>query len=341
MCCCGSPAWRRASGCLPRCRNCARSSRTCAGSDTEIAAVRKQLAAAPRQGDLATLLRASAAQTPFAGAVERIEALPDGKVRMQSGAVPFDRLAGLDREPAAATGRSRRRRAASARWSSRASSGSMRASQGPAHRPGPVRHELGAHRCVLRGRRRHLPGGAHRHRARALGCPRGGTRVRAEAASCARRWAACGPEADACMPCRGPAPPIELGELRWKTAWPAVFTGKLAADVSLGDSDAKHACRGFSRWHDDPRPRRRAAGQRSREPRARARGVGPTGTLRIRSESQRFDAGSILGLAEIEWRQVRLARAPGLDLGSHVARLRGGGNKVDIELAHPRAVLCD
>lgn len=56
---------------------------------TEIAALRKQLAAAPRQGDLATLLRASAAQTPFAGAVERIDALPDGKVRMQLGAVPF------------------------------------------------------------------------------------------------------------------------------------------------------------------------------------------------------------------------------------------------------------
>ena len=44
-------------------------------------------------------------------------------------------------------------------------------------------------------------------------------------------------------------------------------------------------------------------------------------------------AGSILGQAEIEWRQVRLARAPGLDLGSHVVKLRGGGRKVDIELA--------
>jgi type II secretory pathway component PulM len=56
---------------------------------TEIASVRKELAAAPRQGDLATLLRASAAQAPFAAAVERIESLPDGKVRMQAAAVPF------------------------------------------------------------------------------------------------------------------------------------------------------------------------------------------------------------------------------------------------------------
>jgi type II secretory pathway component PulM len=56
---------------------------------TEIASVRKELAAAPRQGDLATLLRASAAQTPFAAALERIDSLPDGKVRMQAAAVPF------------------------------------------------------------------------------------------------------------------------------------------------------------------------------------------------------------------------------------------------------------
>jgi type II secretory pathway component PulM len=56
---------------------------------TEVVSVRKELAAAPRQGDLATLLRASAAQTPFGSALERIEALPDGKVRMQAGSVPF------------------------------------------------------------------------------------------------------------------------------------------------------------------------------------------------------------------------------------------------------------
>lgn len=55
----------------------------------EVASIRKDLAAAPRQGDLATLLRASAAQAPFAAALERIEALPDGKVRVQAGSVPF------------------------------------------------------------------------------------------------------------------------------------------------------------------------------------------------------------------------------------------------------------
>ena len=56
---------------------------------TEIAALRKELAAAPRQSDMATLLRASAAQSPFGSALERIDALPDGRVRVQASSVPF------------------------------------------------------------------------------------------------------------------------------------------------------------------------------------------------------------------------------------------------------------
>jgi hypothetical protein len=35
----------------------------------------------------------------------------------------------------------------------------------------------------------------------------------------------------------------------------------------------------------------------------------------------------------VEWRDIRLARASGIELGSHVARLRGAGSRVDIELA--------
>lgn len=56
---------------------------------TDIAVLRKELAAAPRPADLATLLRASAAQTPFGSTVERIDALPDGRVRVQAASVPF------------------------------------------------------------------------------------------------------------------------------------------------------------------------------------------------------------------------------------------------------------
>lgn len=55
----------------------------------EIAALRKELGATARRGDLAVVVRASAAQTAFASKVERIEALPDGRVRMIAGPVPF------------------------------------------------------------------------------------------------------------------------------------------------------------------------------------------------------------------------------------------------------------
>ena len=56
----------------------------------EVTALRKQLGASTPRGDLAALLRASAAQAPFAPAIERIEGLPGGKVRMQAGPLPFD-----------------------------------------------------------------------------------------------------------------------------------------------------------------------------------------------------------------------------------------------------------
>ena len=127
-------------------------------------------------------------------------------------------------------------------------------------------------------------------------------------------------------------PQLELGELRWKTAWPGIFRGKLLTDVAFGN--APHAMKvelslsGVTvQGLDIALPARVLA--------IFAPGldtVGPQGTLRLRSDSLRLDADSILGLAEIEWRRVRLSRAPGLDLGSHIARLRGGGSKVDIEL---------
>jgi type II secretory pathway component PulM len=56
----------------------------------EVAALRKKLGASAPPGDLAGVLRASAAQTPLAQAIERIESLPGGKARMQAGALPFD-----------------------------------------------------------------------------------------------------------------------------------------------------------------------------------------------------------------------------------------------------------
>jgi type II secretory pathway component PulM len=56
----------------------------------EVMVLRKQLGASAQRGDLAALLRASAAQAPFAPAIERIENLSGSKVRMQAGPLPFD-----------------------------------------------------------------------------------------------------------------------------------------------------------------------------------------------------------------------------------------------------------
>jgi type II secretory pathway component PulM len=56
----------------------------------EVAALRKKVGASTPAGDLAVVLRASAAQAPFALAVERIDGLPGDKARMQAGPLPFD-----------------------------------------------------------------------------------------------------------------------------------------------------------------------------------------------------------------------------------------------------------
>jgi len=56
----------------------------------EIMALRKTLDAGPRRGDLGNLLRASAAQSPIAKSVERIDPLPNGSVMLRAAPVSFD-----------------------------------------------------------------------------------------------------------------------------------------------------------------------------------------------------------------------------------------------------------
>jgi general secretion pathway protein N len=60
--------------------------------------------------------------------------------------------------------------------------------------------------------------------------------------------------------------------------------------------------------------------------------LGPEGTVRVRSESLRLERNAYFGLAEVEWRRAALAGQPGIALGSHIARLRGAGERVDIDL---------
>ena len=124
---------------------------------------------------------------------------------------------------------------------------------------------------------------------------------------------------------------LDLGKLRWDSSLFEILAGKLVADLTLGESatavrlelsPASTAVRGLNlelpgRILENVAPELEA--------------LGPQGKILVRSDNLRFDANSILGLADVEWRPVQLARARGLELGSHVARLRGGGRKVDIE----------
>jgi len=127
-------------------------------------------------------------------------------------------------------------------------------------------------------------------------------------------------------------PLLELGVLRWRTSWAGILGARLAVEVTLGSS-SKPALVQLSpsgaaiRDVDLALPARVIA--------SFAPGLetfGPGGLLHLRSDDMRFDRDSMLGLAELQWRDVRLARMPGLSLGSHLVRLRGAGSKVDIEL---------
>lgn len=123
----------------------------------------------------------------------------------------------------------------------------------------------------------------------------------------------------------------ELGTLAWKVRPAALLGGKLAVDAVLERSRARLELSPWSVGVRDLELELPAAALGLADPALQA--MGPRGTVRIRSEQLRLESGAVLGLAEVHWRDVRIARARGLALGSHVARLRGGGERVDIELA--------
>ena len=130
----------------------------------------------------------------------------------------------------------------------------------------------------------------------------------------------------------GAGPLADLGAVRW-TSFPAAFLrGKLGVDMTLNDAS---------------KPIRIEVGTGSIEIRDLALEVpgklvaalapplqvfGPEGRLTIQSDNLRIEGETVLGLATVEWRDIRLARSSNLELGSHVARLRGAGSRVDVEL---------
>lgn len=124
---------------------------------------------------------------------------------------------------------------------------------------------------------------------------------------------------------------LDLGVVRWNASPSTTLAGKFATDFTLGDatktahlelSPGSTVVRGVNL---------ELPGSILADVAPGLEALGPQGTLLIRSENLRIDADSILGLADVEWRPARLALARGLELGSHIARLRGGGGKVDIE----------
>jgi general secretion pathway protein N len=128
-------------------------------------------------------------------------------------------------------------------------------------------------------------------------------------------------------------PLLDLGRLRWRTAHDSVLGAKLVIEATLGDAPRALQIRlapssASIRGMDLTLPAEIIA---AFAPAVEA--LGPAGVLRVHSDDLRFEGSLILGLAELEWRQIRLARAPGLDLGSQLARLKGGSSGLDIELS--------
>jgi len=131
---------------------------------------------------------------------------------------------------------------------------------------------------------------------------------------------------------RGAAGLLDLGALQWRTLWSDLPRARLSVALNLGKarkpalvqaSPAGIAVRDLDVAVPAPVLTGFVPALAS---------LGPQGTLGLRSDDLRFESGSILGLADVEWRDVRLARMPTIALGSHRARLRGGGRQVNIEL---------
>lgn len=124
---------------------------------------------------------------------------------------------------------------------------------------------------------------------------------------------------------------LDLGALRWNASPWRTLSGRFAADFSLGDANRTahvEVALGSTAIRD---VNLTVPGQILADIVPGLEALGPQGTLQIRSENLRIDADAILGMAEVGWRPAQLAVARGLVLGSHFARLRAGGGKVDIE----------
>ena len=126
---------------------------------------------------------------------------------------------------------------------------------------------------------------------------------------------------------------LDLGGMRWNTSWSEIHRLRLGVSLALGGAqrpaEIQLSPSGVSvRRLSVAVPAEVITGFVPA-----LEGLGPMGTLRVRTEDLRVERDSVLGQAEVEWAQVRLARSPDLEFGSHIARLRGSGPRVVIELS--------
>ena len=125
---------------------------------------------------------------------------------------------------------------------------------------------------------------------------------------------------------------LDFGAVRWTAAPRSLLAGALGMEVAIGkrtDTSLELGLGSVTLRHLDVElPGAFVAGLAPG-----ADTVSPEGRVHILAESLRVDSASILGSAEVEWRDLKIARPQAMALGSHVAHLRGAGKSLAIELA--------
>ena len=126
---------------------------------------------------------------------------------------------------------------------------------------------------------------------------------------------------------------VDLGSVRWKSSPAALVRGRLGADMTLNEAAKPIRVElGFGGISVENLALE-FPGKLLATMAPPLEVLGPEGQLKVQSESLRIEGDNVLGLATVEWRDIRFGRAAGVELGSHIARLRGAGSRVDIELS--------
>lgn len=126
---------------------------------------------------------------------------------------------------------------------------------------------------------------------------------------------------------------LYLGPVRWRVSAAGLVRGTLAADVALGPSDPAARVELGIGAATVRALRLELPGAVFAILLPQAAVLRPAGRLVISAEELFVSAGAMRGNVQIEWHGGSFGAARGLAFGSHVARLRGDGEGVLVELA--------